>query len=162
LRDARLHLVAGGDSRQASVAAALAASPAAAEDLVLVHDGARPAVAVADLLAVCRAALSSDGAVLGCGSTDTLKRLEQGGIVETIDRSRVFRAETPQVFRRALLERALTAAAESGFAGTDESSLVERIAGVRILAVEATAPNPKLTTPADLPLVRALLEQAMS
>lgn len=159
LQDDRVHTVPGGDSRQESVTAALAASPAERQDLVLVHDGARPALDFADLAAVCQAALSADGAVLGRGASDTLKLLEQGVIVGTVDRSRVFRAETPQVFRRELLERAIEAALSVGFAGTDEASLVERIPGLRVLAVEAMAPNPKLTTPADLPLVRALLEQ---
>lgn len=158
LRDSRVRTVPGGDSRQESVTAALAVSPAEGRDLVLVHDGARPALDSADLVAVCQAALSADGAVLGRGASDTLKLLEQGVIVGTVDRSRVFRAETPQVFRRELLERAIEAALEVGFSGTDEASLVERLPGARVLAVEAGAPNPKLTTPADLPLVRALLE----
>ena len=158
LRDSRVRTVRGGDSRQESVTAALAASPAEGFDLVLVHDGARPAFDREDLVAVCQAALSADGAVLGRGASDTLKLLEQGVIVGTVDRSRVFRAETPQVFRRELLERAIEAALAIGFTGTDEAALVERLPGARVLAVEAVAPNPKLTTPADLPLVRALLE----
>ncbi len=159
LQDERVHTVPGGDSRQESVTSALAASPAEKQDLVLVHDGARPALEFADLAAVCQAALSADGAVLGRGASDTLKLLEHGVIVGTVDRSRVFRAETPQVFRRDLLERAIESALDVGFTGTDEASLVERLAGARVLAVEASRPNPKLTTPADLPLVRALLEQ---
>ena len=158
LNDPRVRTVSGGESRQDSVTAALAASPAEGRDLVLVHDGARPALDFADLLSVCQAALSADGAVLGRGASDTLKLLEQGVIVGTVDRSRVFRAETPQVFRRDLLERAIEAALAVGFAGTDEASLVERLPGARVVAVEAASPNPKLTTPADLPLLRALLE----
>lgn len=158
LSDDRVRTVAGGLTRQDSVTAALAASPAEGRDLVLVHDGARPALDLADLQAVCQAALSADGAVLGRGASDTLKLLEQGVIVGTVDRSRVFRAETPQVFRRNVLEQAIEAALAVGFAGTDEASLVERLPGVRVVAVEAGSPNPKLTTPADLALVRALLE----
>ncbi len=160
LRDRRVRTVPGGESRQDSVTAALAASPAEGQDLVLVHDGARPALDPADLLAVCQAALSADGAVLGRGASDTLKLLQQGVIVGTVDRSRVFRAETPQVFRRELLERAIEAALAVGFSATDESALVERLPGLRIVAVEARAPNPKVTTTADLPLVRALLAEA--
>lgn len=159
LNDSRICTVSGGDSRQDSVTAALAASPAEGRDLVLVHDGARPALAAADLFAVCQAALSADGAILGRGASDTLKLLEQGVIVGTVDRSKVFRAETPQVFRREVLERAIEAALAVGFSGTDEASLVERLPGARIVAVEAGSPNPKLTMPADLPLVRALLER---
>jgi 2-C-methyl-D-erythritol 4-phosphate cytidylyltransferase len=150
--------VAGGSTRQASVALAVAESPARPGDLLLVHDGARPALAPEDLLEVCRAAASGDGAVLGRSLSDTLKRLEQGRIVETLDRSGLFRAETPQVFRREVLERAFAAAASARFLGTDESSLVERLPGMRITAVEARSPNPKLTTPADLPVVRTVLD----
>ncbi len=159
LADARVRTVPGGDSRQESVTAALAASPALGGDLVLVHDGARPALAAEDLDAVCQAALSADGAVLGRGVSDTLKLLEQGVIVGTVDRRRIFRAETPQVFRRSLLEQAIEAAMAVGFVGTDEASLVERLPGARVLAVEATRPNPKLTTAVDLPLVRMLLAE---
>ncbi|MEO7795800.1 MAG: IspD/TarI family cytidylyltransferase [Thermoanaerobaculia bacterium] len=168
LRDSRVRTVTGGDSRQESVAMALAASPAEGSDLVLVHDGARPALADADLLAVCQAAAGAfgaagvsgaSGAVLGRLASDTLKKLEQGEIVGTIDRRQIFRAETPQVFRRRLLEQAVSAAFDCGFIGTDESALIERIPGVRIAAVEAAFPNPKLTTPADVPWIVALLER---
>lgn len=149
--------VVGGTSRQQSVAAALAACPAAAEDWILVHDGARPALHPEDLAACLAAAESADGAVLGRPVADTLKLVEGGLVQGTVDRSFLFRAETPQVFRRHLLERALDAALAEAFVGTDEASLVERLPGVRIAAVAARHPNPKLTTPADLPLIEALV-----
>jgi len=66
------------------------------------------------------------------------------------------------VFSRELLERALSEAATAGFVGTDEASAVERLPGVRLAAVEALRPNPKLTTPADLALVAALLTDRMT
>src|SRR5690606_5140938 len=96
-------------------------------------------------------------AVLGRRLEDTLKRLEGDRIVGTEPREARFRAETPQVFRRALLERALVAAAQRGFQGTDEASLVEALGGRHILAVEAAFPNPKLTRPADGALLARLL-----
>ncbi len=149
--------VPGGTTRQESVAAGLAACPAAGDDWVLVHDGARPALHEEDLAGCLAAAGGADGAVLGRPVADTLK-LVAGGLVQgTVERSYLFRAETPQVFARQLLERALAAARESGFAGTDEASLVERLPGTRIAAVMARHPNPKLTTSADLPLIEALL-----
>jgi 2-C-methyl-D-erythritol 4-phosphate cytidylyltransferase len=77
----------------------------------------------------------------------------------TVGRSHLFRAETPQVFRRAVLEEALQQCANDGFIGTDEASIVERLQGVSILAVAASRPNPKLTQPQDLPLVEMLLQQ---
>lgn len=156
--DARLRLVAGAATRQASVAAALAASPAAADELVAVHDGARAALAASDLWATLQAALASGGAVLGRPATDTMKRVEAGRIRGTVDRATLFRAETPQVFRRADLERALELARRDRFVGTDEASLVERLGGVAIAAVNARRSNPKVTYPEDLALVERILE----
>jgi len=123
----------------------------------VVHDGARPAVALDDIAATLEAARHADGAVLGRQLADTLKRLEGERIETTVDRHGLFRAETPQIFRRAIFARALAAAARDHFEGTDESSLVERLPGARILAVVAQHPNPKLTEPADRGLLERLL-----
>lgn len=152
-----LQLVVGGATRQASVAAALAASPALAGDLVAVHDGARAAVAPEDVRATVAAAAACGGAVLGRSVGDTIKELAAGRILGTVDRARLFRAETPQVFRRDLLERALARAARDRFVGTDESSLVERLGEVEIVAVQAGSPNPKLTFREDLAAMTQLL-----
>jgi 2-C-methyl-D-erythritol 4-phosphate cytidylyltransferase len=152
-------VVAGGSTRQASVALALAASPAANDELVLVHDAARAAVHPRDVAAAVEAAGDADGAVLGRAVTDTVKQLEGGMVAATVDRAHLFRAETPQVFRRELLERALAQAAADRFVGTDESSLVERLPGVRIAAVAARFPNPKVTFEGDLARVAALLAE---
>lgn len=149
--------VAGGETRQASVALGVAASPAAAEELVAVHDGARAAVAVEDVVATVAAARRAGGAILGRPVTDTIKEVEAGLVVRTVDRSRLLRAETPQVFRRATLEAALAAARRDGFVGTDEASLVERLGGVGIVAVAARRPNPKVTFAEDVEAVARLL-----
>lgn len=157
LADEHVRWVAGGETRQASVAACLAACPAGEGETVLVHDGARPLVHPQDV-ARCVAALEGhDGAVLGRAVTDTLKLATAGEIQGTVDRAYLFRAETPQAFPRALLARALEQARADGFSGTDEASLVERLPGVQLAAVEAEHPNPKLTSRADLTLVAALL-----
>jgi 2-C-methyl-D-erythritol 4-phosphate cytidylyltransferase len=84
------------------------------------------------------------------------------GIMETVDRQDLFRAETPQVFRHAVFARAVVRARADAFVGTDESSLVERLAGERVLAVEARHPNPKLTEPADLAVIAALLREEVA
>jgi 2-C-methyl-D-erythritol 4-phosphate cytidylyltransferase len=149
--------VAGGRSRQESVARCLAACQAGAEELVLVHDAARAAIDPADVRAVVAACRRADGAVLGRPVTDTLKRLDGEQIAATEERRGLFRAETPQAFRRQVLETALAQAAADGFVGTDESSLVERLPGVRIVAVTASRPNPKLTWEGDRELMAALL-----
>jgi 2-C-methyl-D-erythritol 4-phosphate cytidylyltransferase len=159
LDDPLVQWVAGGSTRQQSVEACLWASSGTDDDLVVVHDGARPVVSQEDLRRVVQAALEADGAVLGRRVSDTLKEVVDGVVARTIQRSRLFRAETPQVFRRSLLERALELSREEGFEGTDEASLVERLPSVTIRAVEAMGPNPKLTVAADLPLIETLLSR---
>jgi 2-C-methyl-D-erythritol 4-phosphate cytidylyltransferase len=161
--DPRIRYVAGGATRQASVACALAASPATGADLVAVHDGARAALAAQDFAATVAAASARGGAILGRMVTDTVKEVADGRVVRTVDRARLFRAETPQVFRRADLERALEAARLNRFVGTDEAALVERLGGIEIAAVEALRPNPKVTWAEDLEaLERALRERGAS
>jgi 2-C-methyl-D-erythritol 4-phosphate cytidylyltransferase len=159
--DSRIRFVAGGESRQDSVAACLEDSPEDA-DLVVVHDGARPAVAIADLEATIQAAAAHGAAVLGRRVVDTVKRLDRGWIRATVDRDGLFRAETPQVFRPSVLRRALVQSAADAWVGTDEAAIVERLDGVEIRAVEATRPNPKLTNRQDLALVELLLREEVA
>lgn len=149
--------VEGGPTRQASVAGCLDASGAEDDDLVAVHDAARPAIDPGDVARVIAAAARSGGAVLGRPVGDTVKRLEGDRVVDTVDRGRLWRAETPQVFRAAILRRAFAAAERDGFAGTDESSLVERLGDVSVTAVSAETPNPKLTWRGDELWLEALL-----
>lgn len=155
-------VVEGGDTRQQSVARCLAAARPGDDDLVLVHDAARAAVHPEDVRRVVAAAAGGGGAVLGRPSSDTVKRVVGGEIRDTLDRRELFRAETPQVFRGAVFARAVARAERDGFEGTDESSLVERLGSERILAVAALHPNPKLTEPADLPFVAALLRETVA
>lgn len=155
--EGRIGRVDGGSTRQESVLACLAATPGGPHDLVVVHDGARPATAREDLRRVVSAAEETGAAVLGRSISDTVKRLAGGCIVATVDRRELFRAETPQVFRRELLVRALALARNEGRDETDESAAVERLGEVEICAVQAAHPNPKLTVRADLPWVAALL-----
>lgn len=155
--DPRVRWTEGGDTRQESVQACLRAAAGADDDLVLVHDGARPLVAPEDVRATVAAAAQHGGALLGRPLGDTLKRLEGSRVVETVERGGLFRAETPQVFRRGDLERALDAARRAAFRGTDEASLVERLGDVPVVTVVARHPNPKVTLPGDLEIVEALL-----
>jgi 2-C-methyl-D-erythritol 4-phosphate cytidylyltransferase len=148
--------VVGGEHRSASVRAALAAA-ASGEDVVLVHDGARPLVTPALIEAVLAALEGVDCAIAAAPVTDTIKEVDgEGIVVRTLDRSRLWSVQTPQVFRREALERALAMAEETVAAATDEAWLVER-GGGRVAVVAASAENLKVTTARDLLLAEQLL-----
>jgi 2-C-methyl-D-erythritol 4-phosphate cytidylyltransferase len=152
----------GGDERCDSVLAGLDALPESvrADDFVLVHDAARPNLALADLDRLLELGRGDPvGAILASPVRDTLKRAgDDGGIDGTEPRERLWRALTPQLFRRLQLGRALQAAREAGIAVTDESMAMER-QGLRPLLVEGRDDNFKITTPADLSRFAFLLAQ---
>ena len=150
----------GGDTRAESVLAGLAALPdeVRADAFVLVHDAARPNLRLADLSALLeRGREDPVGAILATPVRDTLKRAgDEGGIDRTEPRERLWRAQTPQLFRRLQLRLALEAAAADGIEVTDESMAMER-KGARPLLVEGAEDNIKVTTPADLAYFEFLL-----
>ena len=143
----------GGVERADSVLAGLNALPdtVRADAFVLVHDAARPNLSHADLDRLLDLGMDDPvGAILAAPVRDTLKRAgDDGGIDRTEPRERLWRAFTPQLFRRMQLSRALSAACASGTAITDESMAMER-QGLRPLLVEGYEDNFKVTTPADL------------
>jgi 2-C-methyl-D-erythritol 4-phosphate cytidylyltransferase len=146
--------VPGGSQRSHSVRAALAA--AAHDDVVIVHDAARPLITPA-LVSACLAALAdADAAIAATPVTDTIKECEDGRVVRTLDRGRLWAIQTPQVFRREALERALAQDDGVVAAATDDAALVEALGGtVRI--VPAPPENLKVTTPLDLRVAELLL-----
>lgn len=149
----------GGGERADSVLAALRALPETVGDdaLVLVHDAARPNLRGEDLDALIAAAeADADGAILGAPLRDTLKRAHDGRIVSTEPRDGLWRAFTPQAFRRGALTAALRDAAVAGLVVTDEASAME-YAGLHPRLVEGREDNLKVTTPADLALAEYLL-----
>lgn len=150
----------GGAARADSVLAGLAALPESvrADDFVLVHDAARPNLAHADLdQLLTRGRNDPVGAILATPVRDTLKRAgSDGGIDGTEPRDRLWRALTPQLFRRLQLTRALESARDAGIAVTDESMAMEG-QGHRPLLVEGADDNLKVTTPADLALFESML-----
>lgn len=143
----------GGASRAASVLAGLYALPdhVRADDFVLVHDAARPNLSLSDLSQLLERGRNDPvGAILAAPVRDTLKRAgDDGGIDGTEPRERLWRAFTPQLFRRLQLTRALEAAIADGVEVTDEAMAMERL-GLRPLLVEGSESNFKITTPADL------------
>ncbi len=148
-------VVAGGADRQASVARALEALPPG-PGVVLIHDGVRPCLPASLVRDVVEAAVRDGGAVAAVPVEETVKRGHEGWVAETLDRSQLFRVQTPQAFRRAILEEAHRAAAREGFRGTDDAALVERL-GHRVRLVPGTVANLKVTVPEDLVLAEALL-----
>ena len=160
-RHPRIHAVPGGRERADSVHSALLhlAGQARSDDWVLVHDAARLCLTRGDVLKLIEA-LREDpvGGILAVPVSDTLKTVENGLITGTPDRSRVWRALTPQMFRYGLLCRALAEAAEQGKMVTDEASAVE-LAGYQPKIVEGRPDNLKITRPEDLPLATFYLER---
>ncbi|MGZ4277335.1 MAG: 2-C-methyl-D-erythritol 4-phosphate cytidylyltransferase [Solirubrobacteraceae bacterium] len=150
--------VAGGRERSHSVRAALAA--ARPSDAVLVHDAARPLLTPA-IAADCLAELARgtcDAAIAAAPVTDTIKRTQGQEVVETLDRSALWAVQTPQVFRRDVLERVLAQDDAVLAAATDDASLVEAQGGtVRVVAV--AEPNLKVTTLLDLRVAELLLAE---
>ena len=150
--------VAGGASRSESVRNALLAAPAS-EDVVLVHDAAR-ALASVELIEACIAGLEGfDAVVAAAPVTDTVKVADPDGVVTaTLERSALWAVQTPQVFRRSALERALAQPPEVLAAATDDAGLVEALGG-RVGVVRAPHENLKITTPLDLRLAELLLAE---
>ena len=146
-------VVAGGVRRQDSVAAGLAATDA---DVVLIHDGARPLVSPSLVDRVAAATLALGAAIPGWPVVETLKRVVDGRIIETVDRSGLVAAQTPQGGRRADLLAALAVVRADGGEATDEGALLESL-GVPIAVVDGEADNLKVTTPADLERAEVVL-----
>jgi 2-C-methyl-D-erythritol 4-phosphate cytidylyltransferase/2-C-methyl-D-erythritol 2,4-cyclodiphosphate synthase len=151
----RTRCVAGGAERADSVRAGLAALASDAT-LVLVHDAARPLASLALFERVAAAAAESGAAVPALAVVDTLKRVGAAGRLETVPRAGLHAVQTPQGFRRDLLERA-HARPRDGAAVTDDAQLVEAI-GASVVLVAGEPSNLKVTVPADLELARRLLE----
>jgi 2-C-methyl-D-erythritol 4-phosphate cytidylyltransferase len=160
LKNKKVQVVEGGEHRQQSVAHAIAAISAAADDIVLVHDAVRPFVTEEIIHDVIQAARKHGAAIAGVPAVDTVKQVERTAdgalIVATVPRERVVLAQTPQGFRYHLLKKAFDDAATDGFVGTDEASLVER-SGHDVAVVMGSARNIKITTPADLELAEFYL-----
>jgi 2-C-methyl-D-erythritol 4-phosphate cytidylyltransferase len=149
--------VPGGDSRSESVRNALAAAPGG-HDVVLVHDAARPLL-TPQLVEACIAGLKGfDAIVAAAPVTDTIKHAPAPDLVvdRTLDRSALWAVQTPQVFRRDWLERALAQPAQTLAAATDDAGLVEALGG-RVGIVPAPRENLKVTTPLDLRVAELLV-----
>jgi 2-C-methyl-D-erythritol 4-phosphate cytidylyltransferase len=152
-----LGVVSGGATRAQSVANALAA---VGTELVAIHDAARPLV-TAELIEAVVGGLVADPDAAGCIAaapvTNTIKQASDHVIERTLDRSTLWAAQTPQVFRTEALREAL-AVADDPDAATDEAMLLES-AGAKVLIHPVAEPNLKVTTPLDLRLAELLLAE---
>lgn len=150
--------VAGGATRGESVWRGLQAI-GETEGVVAVHDAARPFVTPDEIDRVVAEAGRSGAAVLAAPAVDTIKEAEGGRVTRTLDRARLWHAQTPQCFRRRLLVRAYERARAEGFEATDDSALVERL-GEPVSVVEGSARNIKITTPQDFALAEVLMKSS--
>ncbi|MBM7542882.1 2-C-methyl-D-erythritol 4-phosphate cytidylyltransferase [Amphibacillus cookii] len=151
-----IHLVYGGEERQDSVYNGLKAIQDP-NKLVFIHDGARPFVSQSDLDRLNEVVTNDGAGLLVVPVKDTIKR-KQGDHVETLDRSLLYAAQTPQGFDYELILNAHQAAKASGYYGTDDASLVERMGG-RVQFVQGHYHNIKITTPEDLEHAQFILNQ---
>jgi 2-C-methyl-D-erythritol 4-phosphate cytidylyltransferase len=157
-------VIHGGDTRQQSVANALAQVDPSTE-IVLVHDAVRPFVTVAQIERVIAEARTRGAAILGIPAIDTVKEVKRASLPEdvalisaTIPRERIVLAQTPQAFSFALLRDAFKKAQQDDVTSSDEAALVERF-GSSVYVVLGSERNLKITRPSDMELARFYLEQ---
>ncbi len=147
-------VVAGGNTRQKSVFNGLKAASDSSE-LICVHDAVRPFVTKELIEKAVNACSEHDGVIVAQSSTDTIKKVMDDQIMETLPRETIWRAQTPQVFSKSALQEALKLAEDENIQGTDEASLLERI-GYQVGFVEGSSLNIKITTEEDWVFAEAI------
>ena len=151
-------LVVGGAERQDSVWNGVNAT-APESEIIAIQDGARPCTPLAAIQLAVVTAREMGAAVLARRLADTLKRGDgEGQIVGTVDRENLWAVQTPQVFRREIILAALAKVRDEGLSITDDTAACE-VLGQAVKLVECDQPNPKATTPADLPYIESLLAE---
>lgn len=143
----RIVLCSGGKTRQESVNCGL---QAVTQPIVMIHDGARPYLSLKNLANLKTVMETEKAALLMVPCKDTIKKVVNGYVEETYDRTTLAAAQTPQVFDTELILDCMERAIEEGFTGTDDTSLVEKYSNVKVKMVEGSYENIKITTPEDL------------
>jgi 2-C-methyl-D-erythritol 4-phosphate cytidylyltransferase len=152
------HVLAGGEQRQDSVRNGLAVIGNDVE-IVLIHDAVRPFVSEDLIHAVVREAEIHGAVTAGMPVKDTIKRVDRNGtVLETLDRQVLWMTQTPQAFKRYLIQEAYRKADADRFYGTDDASLVERM-GFQVKMIAASYANFKITTPEDLLMAEFLIKK---
>jgi len=149
-------VIPGGKERQDSVRAGIEALDRET-GLVVIHDAVRPFITVGLIENCIRAAAEEGAATVGVPVKDTVKEVAADGrVMRTCDRNLLWLTQTPQAFRRDIIENAYRAAVRDGYRGTDDTSLVERL-GIAVRMIRGDYGNIKITTPEDLVIAEALL-----
>ncbi len=153
----KIHLVAGGDSRQDSVYNGLQKVDRRS-GIVAIHDGVRPLLRDDQLVACIEGAAQTGACILAVPVFDTLKQVDASGriIINTLEREKIWLAQTPQAFDLGLIRKAHDDARRTGYAGTDDASLVERL-GTAVTIVTGSRSNIKITSNEDLQIAQCLL-----
>ena len=154
-----LGAVEGGETRAGSVWRGLEALRTLSVGVVAVHDGVRPFVTPGEIDRTVREAERCGAAVLAVPVTDTIKEAEGARVLRTLERARLWRAQTPQCFRHELLRRAYELALSDGLDATDDSALVERL-GATVSIVEGGEHNVKITTPRDFAVAEVIVQSS--
>ena len=155
LNNPKLHVVLGGKERCDSVYNGILA---ATSEYVLVHDAARPCVLTSDIQLLVDKCSNDNGGLLVSRIPDTIKKAnEHNEVISTIPRDNVYRALTPQYFKKDLLRKAYEKSVNDGFVMTDESSAMEYL-GYKPQAVVGSSTNIKITEPNDLELAKIFLQ----
>ncbi len=152
-------VVAGGATRVETVWRGLRAVRAATAEIVAVHDGVRPFVTPEEIDRTVREAAEHGAAILATRAIDTIKEAAGGRVTRTLERARLWHAQTPQCFRYDLLRHAYQQALTEELEATDDSALVERL-GATVSIVEGSARNIKITSPQDIALAEALAQSS--
>jgi 2-C-methyl-D-erythritol 4-phosphate cytidylyltransferase len=150
-------VISGGEKRQDSVYKALVAVPNNTS-IVVIHDGVRPLLNPSKITESIKICKECQAVILAVPVKETVKRIEDGSVHTTLNRERLWNAQTPQVFDYKILLDAFGKAKVDGFTGTDDASLVERL-GVEVKIIEGDYDNIKITTPEDLILAEEILKK---
>ncbi len=152
-----LQLVAGGPTRQASVFNGISAVDSD-DGVVLIHDGVRPFVSPGRIAECIRTAAENGACSLGLPVSDTVKEVTRAGdVIDTLDRQRLWLAQTPQAFDLVSIRKAHLQARQEGYSSTDDASLIEHTGG-RVRMICGSPWNIKITRPEDLRLAELILE----
>lgn len=150
-------IVCGGEERQDSVYLGLKACPYSTS-VVVIHDGVRPLISKEKITQSIRLCQKKRAVILAVPPKDTIKRVEEGAVITTLDREKLWLVQTPQVFEYKLILEAYEKAREDNFVATDDSVLVERL-GQKVVVLEGDYRNIKITTSDDLAIAEKFLDK---